>query len=160
MNKFKAIAILVSLLGLIGCKSNVVEHPALQEYLNNSSCSVQDGDYLIDVIEARGDYKDTVYFPSMLFTLQRSSGNDVEENPIGTFMTAEGEEKTSYELVINQCYYSDFKTANVTGFISLKDKVVTVTVSKEDVSGDDFQETFDYGEEVVRMFYNYLKEGF
>ena len=38
MNKFKAIAILVSLLGLIGCKSNVVEHPALQEYLNNSSC--------------------------------------------------------------------------------------------------------------------------
>ena len=160
MNKFKAILILVILLGLTACKSNVVEHPALQEYINKSTCQMQDGDYFIDVIEARGNYKDTVYFPDMLFSMQRCAGDSIEENPIGTFMTAEGEEKTSYELVINKGYYSDFDIVNVTGFISVDDKVVTITVSKEDVSADTFNEAFDYGEKIIRVFYNYLKEDF
>lgn len=141
-------------------------HPAVSEYYKavkngESVISYKDLGYLISTYHTSADYKSAVYFPTKLFEAQSDVCKKVEENPNGIFVDDDCSKKTAYDFVIVSAFYNEFSTATINGFIRLDNgDFLCVTISKEDMQNedDDIAMAFVYGEKIVRMFYNFVKE--
>lgn len=141
-------------------------HPAVTEYykaLKNgeSEISYKDSGYFISTYHTLADYKSAVYFPVTLFEAQSSMHERIEEDPNGTFIDSDGNEETAYDFVISSTFYDMFGNVAINGFIKLDNgEFLCVNVSKEDmqIQDDDIKMAFAYGENIVRMFYSFVKE--